>query len=109
MSPYEVLTYPLIDVASPSLESYRWIYVPFNIGEAAAWFAIASFVGYRYAKHRQTGYELLYAASFLLFGATDLIEIHSTTVWLLGFKAACLLAILLGRKLVIGYYPGAKF
>ena len=108
MSGWHLITYPLIDTASPSLGRYRVVYISFNVAEAAAWFAIAVFVCYRYMRHRKTWYELLYALSFVLFGVTDLIETHSTTVWLLGFKAACLLAILLGRRLVVGYYPDAK-
>lgn len=105
---WDILNYPLIDTSSAWLEDYRWIYVPFNIAEAVAWFALGAFVAWRYVRNRKTWYELQYATSFALFGCTDLIETHSTTLWLLGFKGACLLAILQGRKLVISYYPGAR-
>ena len=105
---WDILNHPLIDTSSPLLEGYWWFYVPFNTAEAAAWFGFAVFILGRYIRHRKSWYELLYAASFVLFGITGVIETHSTTLWLLGFKGACLLAILQGRKLVVGHYPGAK-
>ncbi len=105
---WELLNDPLIETGFPSLSGYGWVYVPFNFVEAAAWMALSVFVLVRYVRRRRTWYELQYAASFSLFGITDLIEVHATTPLLLGFKAACLLGILQGRKLVVAYYPGAK-
>ena len=106
---WEFFNFTIVDTSSPMLESYRHIYIPFNIVEAVFWFGIGLFVLARYLRHRKTWYELQYSLSFTLFGFTDLIETHSTTVWLLCFKAACLLAILQGRKLVLTHYPAAKF
>lgn len=105
---WEFFNLTIVDTDSPWLTTYRYIYIPFNIIEAAFWFGLGVYVLIRYVRHRKTWYELQYSLSFSLFGLTDLLETHSTTLWLLAFKAACLLAILLGRKLVIGFYPGAK-
>ena len=106
---WNALEYPIIETGFPHLEGYWWVYVPFNIAEALAWLAIACFIFVRYLRHRRTWYELQYCASFVLFAVTDLVEVYGTTPWLLGLKAACLLAILQGRKLVIGYYHRARF
>ncbi len=105
---WEFFNHPIVDTNSPWLTTYRSIYIPFNLIEAVFWLAIGLYVLIRYLRHRKTWYELQYSLSFSLFGITDLIETHSTTLWLLGFKAACLLAILQGRKLVLGFYPDAK-
>ena len=104
----DVLEYRVIDTGFPSLDGYWWLYVPFNIAEGLLWLCIAGFVLFRWARHRRTWLEALYAMSFILFGLTDLIEVIATPLWLLALKGCCLLAILLGRKLVIGHYPGAK-
>lgn len=106
---WELFNYAIVDTHSPWLTSYRHLYIPFNLIEALIWFALGIFVLVRYARHRKTWYELQYSLSFTLFGLTDLLETHATPIWLLAFKAACLLAILQGRKLVTAHYPGAKF
>lgn len=106
---WEFFNHPIVDTNSPWLTSYRHVYIPFNLAEALIWFALGVFVLVRYLRHRKSWYELQYSLSFTLFGITDLIETHATTIWLLCFKAACLLAILQGRKLVIANYPKAKF
>ena len=106
---WELFNYPLIDPSSAALAGYSWMYTRFNLLEATIWFGVAAFIFVRYARYRKTWYELQYAAAFILFGFTDILETHATTLWLLAFKGACLLAILLGRKLVLESYPTAKF
>jgi len=106
---WDFFNYTIVAPGSPMLESYRHLYIPFNLIEALFWFGIGVYVLARYCRHHKSWYELQYSLSFTLFGITDLIETQATTVWLLCFKAACLLAILQGRKLVTALYPDAKF
>ncbi|MHC4756627.1 MAG: hypothetical protein ACYTBP_15950 [Planctomycetota bacterium] len=53
-------------------------------------------------------HEILYAAAFIAFGVSDLIEATCLPVWLLLAKGAILALILILRKKVIGYYPNLK-
>ena len=95
---WELLHTPLIETGFPSLRGYHWIYVPFNVAEALTWFGFAAFALLRYARRGQTWYELQYAASFVLFGFTDLIEVVATTPWLLGCTYALALLIGFGKR-----------
>jgi hypothetical protein len=105
---YRLLALVLID---PDLKTWGFVYswyVGFNAFEASAWFAFCLFVASRFALHRKTWYEILYALSFLVFGVSDLMEIYQTTVGLLIVKGIILASILACRKVVLVYYPLAK-
>jgi hypothetical protein len=106
---YDLLNVPIID---PDAGSWGYVYhgyVGFNAFEAAAWFAICLFVLQRFARKRRTRYEILYALSFFVFGLSDIMEIYRTTLGLLTVKGIILMSILACRKVVLGFYPQAKF
>jgi hypothetical protein len=101
-----------IVLINPDLSTWGFVYycyVGFNAFEAIAWFAFSLFVGIRFALHRQTWYEILYALSFLVFGVSDVMEMYQTTFGLLIAKGIILMSIIAGRKVALGYYPGAKY
>lgn len=86
----------------------NWAYW-FNLAEAGAWFVIAGLVLLRWLHYRRSGEELLYAATFVTFGLTDIREALILETWLLWVKAANLIAILWLRSRVLKRYnPGWK-
>lgn len=97
---------------SPDVRSWGFVYhlyVGFNALEACAWFAFCLFVAIRFAARRRTWYEVLYSLSFLVFGISDVMEMHHTTVGLLIAKGVILASILACRKVALGFYPGARY
>jgi hypothetical protein len=86
---------------------YPW-YVGFNGVESLAWFAFCLFVLIRFLRHRKTAFEILYAISFFVFGVSDVMEMHQTTLGLLTMKGIILVSIIACRKVVLGHYPKAK-
>ena len=85
------------------------VYHCFNLFEAAAWFAFAGLVLFRYAKHRHSLLEPVYALAFLGFALTDVQEAWTLTSWLIWLKGANLAALLGLRFYVIKhFYPGSK-
>jgi hypothetical protein len=84
---------------------YHWL----NVAEGVAWFTIAALVVRRFAKHRNSPLEAVYAAAFLSFGVTDFIEAHELTTWLILAKGANLLALFaLRRHILRRHYPQSK-
>jgi 4-amino-4-deoxy-L-arabinose transferase-like glycosyltransferase len=81
--------------------------------EAIAWMAIAAWVLVRVRPDRPSGVEWIYAACFVLFGVTDLVEAMRLPVWLLlvkGLILALILAlILMLRRRVVRIRPGRRF
>jgi len=75
--------------------AYNFVYIPFNLAEALAWFAVACVVAIRF---RMTFLGTLQVVAFMAFGASDIIECYGTTPLLLLFKGALIVALLQGRK-----------
>ncbi|TFG50285.1 MAG: hypothetical protein E4H40_01620 [Candidatus Brocadiia bacterium] len=103
------LFYKITETDFGNLHGFSLFYGPFNIAEAAAWYIIAGYVILRFLKNQRTPFEILYAASFVAFGTTDILEATSLPVWLLIAKGIILVSILLLRKKVISFYPKAQF
>lgn len=81
----------------------------FNLLEAAIWFIFSALVIRRWRTGRRSPLELGYAAAFLLFGASDVVEAWILTSWLLWWKAANLIAlIVLRREVIRRLYPGSR-
>lgn len=91
---YTVANQLLIDPRDESLGAFRTPYLVFNTLEALCWLACALAVWVRYARHRKDRAELPYGLSFLAFALSDVLETSGTSLLLLAFKGACLLAIL---------------
>lgn len=89
--------------------SYSHVYHWFNVAEGLAWCAIAVLVARRYQKHHKSPLELVYAAAFVSFGATDFVESQALTTWLILGKGANLLALFaLRRHILRRHYPESK-
>ena len=60
----------------------------------------------RWSKHRRSWLELLYAAAWLSFAASDFYEAQRLTGWLILAKGVNLLTlILLRQRILTRYYP----
>lgn len=104
-----VLLHELVRTDFESLTPWTIAYISFNAIEAIAWFTIAAIVARRALRGRAGLLEWLYAASFIIFGVTDLLEIVAMPIWLLAVKGIVLGAILLLRAEVLTRHPGARF
>jgi hypothetical protein len=81
----------------------------FNLVEAVCWFVLAVLVLRRFVMFRRSAWEPVYAATFVLFGLTDIYEAWRLTSWLLWVKALVCAALLIQRRwLHVQYYPGWK-
>lgn len=81
----------------------------FNLFEGCVWCVFAALVYFRYRKHRHSSLELVYAAAFLLFGATDFVEAFSLTSWLMWIKLVTLIALWRLRTIVRRqWYPTSR-
>lgn len=76
------------------------LYRAFNLLEAAAWFAFAALVLWRWTRFRHSPLEMLYAATFAAFGVTDLLEASRQSAPLVLVKGGILVALLLLRQVV---------
>jgi len=86
-------------------QPYHWI----NLIEGAAWECIALAVMIRWARHRRSNLEWVYAVLFIAFGLTDFREAMAVHGWLIWLKAAILAGILATRwKLRRDFYPESK-
>ncbi len=106
---YAILNHLLIDPRGNTLGVIRWPYLIFNAVEALCWLGISLAILVRFGKHRKTKAELAYALSFFAFGLSDVIETSGTTLLLLLFKGACLLAILSYRRNIMPLYGTKRF
>lgn len=81
----------------------------FNLFEGAAWTAFAALVLARYARHRRSRVELVYALAFFTFGLTDFREAYALDSWLIAVKLVNLIALFALRRHVIRTcYPGRR-
>ncbi len=88
---------------------FSQIYHYLNLAEAGVWIVFAFFVARRYLRYKHSLLELLYAFTFFLFAATDLVEAYVLTSWLIWLKAIVLLALLWIRIYIrVRYYPTSK-
>lgn len=93
------------DAAMP----YSFVYRGFNLAEGVAWTVCAGIVLRRFLVHRHSGFEVLYAAAFLMFGMTDFVEVSRQTSWLIWLKGINLLVLLAVRRHVRKrYYPESR-
>lgn len=95
---YSFANYLFIDTSDDSLGSFRVPYIIFNGFEAIIWFGCSILVLNRHLKTGKHRHEILYALAFALFGLSDVIETSGTSLLLILFKAACLLALATLRK-----------
>ena len=94
--------------AAPA-SAFSRIYRTINLVEGSIWFVLALLVLVRFARHRKSGLELLYAAAFLTFGASDFREAIALETWLILAKGLNLIALVwLRRTILMRYYPTSR-
>jgi hypothetical protein len=76
---------------------------------AVCWLGVAVAILRRHLKFRKSKSEVGYMLAFMAFGLSDFIETSGTTLLLLLFKGACLLAILACRKSIRPLYQNPAF
>ncbi len=87
------------------LQPYHWI----NLVEGCFWVGFTVAVLIRFAKHRRTSLELLYALAFLTFGLSDFREAYVVQSWLILAKGVNLAIIIYLRwYLIKHHYPQSK-
>lgn len=85
------------------------LYRTFNLLEGTAWFVFAGLVLWRWTRFRHSPLETVYAATFALFGATDLLEASQQSAPLVVVKGIVLVSLLLLRRIVRGrWYPASS-
>jgi len=93
----------------PTGSDYNAPYHWFNLFEAGVWFVFGVLVLYRWGRHRHSLLEPAYAAAFVLFGVTDVLESQALTSWLIWLKLANLIGLIWLRAVVIRrFYPTSK-
>ena len=97
---YEILNYKVLDTSWPEMQAYNWIYQPFNAIEALIWIRYIPRTIIKYGNKASRFIISLQCLSFLLFSLSDIIEINSTSVLLILFKGAVLLALILGHQAI---------
>ncbi|MEM9253067.1 MAG: hypothetical protein AAGB29_12020 [Planctomycetota bacterium] len=94
-----------VDYADPLSATYSVI----NLLEAVAWFAVAAWVLRRHVKQGGGGWNYAYAAAFVVFGLSDVLESQMVPIWLVAAKGVIFGLILWLRYEVLRrYYPGRK-
>jgi hypothetical protein len=106
---YQVCNFLLINTRDDSLGAVKWPYLIFNAGGAVCWLGVAVAILRRHLKFRKSKSEVGYMLAFMAFGLSDFIETSGTTLLLLLFKGACLLAILACRKSIRPLYQNPAF
>jgi len=94
--------------ATASGDVFSQIYHWFNLAESAAWFAFGGMVILRWSTWRWSPLELFYAAAFVVFGITDVIEAWQQSTVLILFKLINLVALFTLRRRVMPSYPEAR-
>jgi hypothetical protein len=98
---YQILNFKILDTSWPIMQEYNWVYQPFNAIEAAIWLGYIPRTIIKYGKSAPRSIIALQCISFLLFSLSDVIEISSTSVLLILFKAAVLIALIYGHKAIV--------
>jgi hypothetical protein len=98
MDIYDVLNYRLLDTSSEIMLTYNWIYKPFNVIEAIIWIAYIPKTIWKYGNKKNKNLITLQCFNFRMFSMTDLVELSATTVILVLWKLAILLALVATHK-----------
>ena len=94
---------------NPAADWFHQLYSWFNFFEGWFWFLFTALVLARYAKHRRSVVEIVYAAAFFTFGLSDFRESYVLETWLVAFKAVNLGALVCLRWHVLRrYYPQCR-
>ena len=89
--------------------TFSRVYRGINLVEGSIWCLLSLLVAIRFARHRRSAIELLYAAAFLTFGWSDFREAHSLQSWLIVAKALNLVALVWLRHVVLRrHYPSSR-
>jgi hypothetical protein len=106
---YTVLNFRVIDTNWEVMQTYNWIYQPFNFVEGLIWWWYIVKTARNYWSICPHGTVSLQCFAFLLFGVSDLMEVQATTVLLVLFKVAILVALILGHRALLATrkYPTA--
>ena len=89
--------------------TFSHIYRAINLVEGSIWCGLAALVLLRFARHRKSRLELLYAAAFLTFGVSDFREAVALETWLILAKGVNLIALVwLRRTILMRYYPTSR-
>jgi len=89
--------------------TFSQIYRAINLVEGSIWCVLAAFVLLRFARHRKSRLELLYATAFLTFGASDFREAMALQTWLILAKGVNLLVLVgLRRAVITRYYSQSR-
>lgn len=89
--------------------TFSHVYRAINLVEGSIWCVLAALVLLRFARYRKSGLELLYAAAFLTFGASDFREAIALETWLILAKGMNLIALVwLRRTVLMRYYPTSR-
>jgi len=104
----DFLFYEILRTDFETFDGYSLVYVPFNVLEGLVWVGFFYYLLRRHLRHRKTPWEVTYAVSFLLFGASDFAEVFVLPVWPLLAKAILFGSILYCRRIVLRHYPGRK-
>ena len=81
----------------------------FNLFEGCAWTAFAALVLARWARHRRSRVEPVYALAFLTFGLTDFREAYALDSWLIAAKLVNLIVLYALRRYVVrNCYPESR-
>lgn len=93
----------------PAETGYSPLYHGFNLLEGAAWCIVAGLILLRCFRRQRSGLEILYAASFLTFAASDFREAYVLDTPLILAKGGNLIAIALLRQAVLRrFYPESR-
>ncbi len=101
MDIYYFLDYKLLDTTAEYMQSYNWIYKPFNIIEGVIWILYIPKTIKNYWSRSDRSIVIGQCVSFLLFGMSDFIEFYSTSVFLILFKLSILIALIVGHKAIL--------
>jgi hypothetical protein len=96
-----ILNYKILDTTAEYMQSYNWIYQPFNLIEGIIWLLYVPKTIMKYWKNADKQMVTWQAVSFILFALSDFIEMNSTSVLLILFKFSILVALIVGHKAII--------
>jgi hypothetical protein len=94
-----------VNYGDPLAASYSVV----NLLEACAWLTVAAWVIRRHVKQGGGVWNFAYAAAFVVFGLSDVMESQIVPIWLIAAKGFIFATILWLRWVVLRrYYPGQK-
>ncbi|MEO0586524.1 MAG: hypothetical protein AAF078_02695 [Planctomycetota bacterium] len=94
-----------VDYGDPLAAAYSAV----NLLEAVAWFGVAGWVVRRHVREGGGAWNFAYAAAFVVFGVSDVVESQVVPMWLIAAKGLIFGVIVWLRWEVLRrYYPGRK-